>query len=144
MSIEGISLEHFSVLTKTDINSTTLSHQLHAVFYPFLSGDSKQDYATTTAHSKRLISLLKDKKILTTSLSTIWENTDGCAKQYICASVLYLMSFVSKCYSIIIDQGISAPGHVKEVVGGVNDVDKPYIYQLMSTVQLPGSNIFDS
>ena len=51
---------------------------------------------------------------------------------------------MSQCYSIIIDQGISAPGHGKEVVDGLNAIDKRYIYQLTSTVKLPGSNIFDS
>ena len=54
------------------------------------------------------------------------------------------MSVMSQCYSIIIDQGISAPGHGKEVVDGLNDVDNRYIYQLMSKVQLPGSFIFYS
>ena len=54
------------------------------------------------------------------------------------------MSVMSQCYSIVIDRGISEPGHGKEVVYGINDVDKRYIYQLMSTVQLTGSNIFDS
>ena len=54
------------------------------------------------------------------------------------------MSVMSQCYSIIIDSGISAPGHGKEVVYGLNDVDKSYIYQLMSTIQLTGSNRFDS
>ena len=62
VSIEGIVLENFSVLPKADINSTTQSHQHHAVFHYFLSYDNKQDAATTTAHIKRLISLLKDKK----------------------------------------------------------------------------------
>ena len=50
---------------------------------------------------------------MTSTLSTIWENTDGFAEQYICASALYLMSVMSQCYSIIFDQGISAPGHGK-------------------------------
>ena len=54
------------------------------------------------------------------------------------------MSVMHQCYSIIINRGISAPGHGKEVVDGLNDVNKRYIYQLMSTVQLPVSNIFDS
>ena len=54
------------------------------------------------------------------------------------------MSVMSQCYYIIIYRGISAPGHVKEVVNGLNAVDKCYIYQLISTFQLPGSNIFDS
>ena len=54
------------------------------------------------------------------------------------------MSVISQCYYIIIDRGVSTPGHGKEVVDEVNDVDKRYIYQLMSTVLLPGSNIFNS
>ena len=95
VSIEGIVLEHFSAAPQADINSSTLSRPWHAVFHSFLSNDSKQDAATTTAHSKQLISLLKNKKVLTTSLSTIWENTDGCAEQYRCASALYLMSVIS-------------------------------------------------
>ena len=79
MSIEGIALEHFSAAPQADINSSTLARPRHAVFHSFLSDDSKQDAATTTAHSKRFISLLNNKQVLTTSLSTIWENTDGCA-----------------------------------------------------------------
>ena len=77
----------------------------------FLSDESKWDAATTKAHSKRLISFFKDKKILTTSLSTIWDNTDGFAEQYRCASELYLTSVMSQ------------PGHGKEVVDGLNAFD---------------------
>ena len=131
-------------LPNADINPTTLSHQRHAVLHSFLSDDSKHDAATTTAHRKRLIEFLIEKKVMTTSLVTIWGNTDDCVEQYRCASALYLMSVMSQCYSIIIDRGISAPGHGKEVVDGLNTVDKRYIYQLMSTVQLPGSIRFDS
>ena len=54
------------------------------------------------------------------------------------------MSVISQCYSIIIDQGISVPGNGKEVVDGLNAVDKIYIYQLMSTVKITGSNRVDS
>ena len=54
------------------------------------------------------------------------------------------MSRMSKCYSVIIDGVISAPGHGKEVIYELNSIDKRYIYQLMSNVQLPGSNRFDS
>ena len=144
MSIEGIALENSSAAPKAGIKSSTISCQSHALFHSFLSDDSKQDAATTTAHRKRFISLLKYRKLLTTSLSTIWENTDGCAEPYRCASALNLMSVMSQCYSIIIDQGISTPGYGKEVVDVLNDVDKRYIYQLMSSVQLPGSSIFYS
>ena len=75
-------------------------------------------------------------------MSTIWENTYGCAEQYRCATALYLMSVLSQRHSIIFDRGISAPVQGKEVVDGLNSIDKRYMYQLMSTVQLPGSKRF--
>ena len=113
VSKEGIALEYFSAAPKADNNSSTISCQRHAVFHSFLSDDSKQDANTTTAHSKLLISLLKNKKVFKTSLSAIWEINDGCYEKYRCASALYLMSVMSQCNSIIIDRGISAPGNGK-------------------------------
>ena len=70
---------------------------------------------------------------------TIWENTDGCAEQYIFSTALYLMSVLSQRHSNIFDRGISATGNGKEVVDVLNAIDKRYMYQLMSTDQLPGS-----
>ena len=61
VSIEGLALEHLSAVPQADINSSTLSRQLHTVSHYFLSDNSKQDAATTTAHSKLLISLPNDK-----------------------------------------------------------------------------------
>ena len=46
------------------------------------------------------------------------------------------MSVLSQCYSIIIDRGISAPGHGNYVANGLNAIDKCYVYQLMYNVQL--------
>ena len=54
------------------------------------------------------------------------------------------MSVILQCYSVTIDHGISAHGHGKEVVDSPNTIDKRYIYQLMSNIQLTGSNTFDS
>ena len=142
MSIEGITLEHLSALPHTEINSPIKPFTQHALFHSFLLDARKQDSATTTAHSKLLIEMLK--KVMTSTISTIWENADGCAEQYICASALYLMSVFYQCHSIIIDRGISAPGHGKEVVDGINAIGKRYIYQLMSNVQLSGLKKFDS
>ena len=66
-------------------------------------------------------------------------NTVCCAEKYRCALELYLMSVILQYYSVIIDIGISAPVYVKEVVDVLNAIDKQYIYQLMSNVQIPGS-----
>ena len=54
------------------------------------------------------------------------------------------MSVMSQCQSIIINLGISAHGHGKEVLYGLNAIYKSSVYQLMSTVKLPGSKRFDS
>ena len=59
MSIEGISLEHFSALSQTEIKSFKKAFPRHTVFH-FLSGDSKQDTATINSHSKRFIEMLKE------------------------------------------------------------------------------------
>ena len=64
MSIEGILLENCSAVLQADINSSTLSCQRHGVFNSFLSDDSKQDAATTNAHRKTFISLLKEGKLI--------------------------------------------------------------------------------
>ena len=50
----------------------------------------------------------------------------------------YTYDSFTQCHSIIIDQVISSPVHGKEVIDGINDIGKRYIYQLMSNVQLPG------
>ena len=65
VSIEFIALKHLSVLPQTEINSSTKPSPRHAVFDYFLSDDIRQDSATTTAHIKRLIEMLKDQKVLT-------------------------------------------------------------------------------
>ena len=57
VSIKGITLEHFSALPQTEINSSTKACPRHAEFHYFLSDYRKQDSANTTAHSKRLIEL---------------------------------------------------------------------------------------
>ena len=136
MPIEGIALKHFSASPQADINSSTLSRPRHAVFHSFLTDNSKQYASTTTAHRKLLISFLKNKQVLTASLCTIWENTDDCAEQYRYASALYLMSVMSQCYSIIIDRGISAPRHGKEVVDGINAVDKYCVSGVLAPLEI--------
>ena len=54
------------------------------------------------------------------------------------------MSVLSQHKSIIVDRGIISPVHGKLVVDGLNAIDKRYMYQLMSNVQLTGSKTFDS
>ena len=59
---------------------------------------------------------------MSATLIIIWENTYGCANYYRCATVLYLMQMLSQALSVIIEQGISATGHVRGVVYGINTI----------------------
>ena len=54
------------------------------------------------------------------------------------------MSVMSQHYSVLIYQGIIAPGHIKELVDGLNVIDKRHIYKLLSNVKVHGSKLFDS
>ena len=45
---------------------------------------------------------------------------------------------LSQAFSFIIYHGISSLGHSREVVDCFNAFEKRFIFQLMSTVQLPG------
>ena len=78
-----------------------------------------------------LIKYLIEKKIIQQNQSTIMEETDGCAKQYRCASAINLLSMLSMKYNIVIDRAVGAPGHGKDVVDGLNAVDKRYLKQCM-------------
>ena len=60
-------------------------------------------------------------------MSKVREDTDGCAKQYMCALAIYLMTVLSSSYGIIMDREINAPGHGKNVVNGLNATDKLYL-----------------
>ena len=55
-----------------------------------------------------------------TGRSILWEDTNGCAKQYMCALAIYLMTVFSSSYSIIMDRAVNSPGLVKRVVDGIN------------------------
>ena len=52
---------------------------------------NKQDAAKTTERIKRIIKLLKKLKIISSKLSMLWENRDGCPENYRCSTALYLL-----------------------------------------------------
>ena len=45
-------------------------------------------------------------------------------------------------YNIIIYRGVGKPGHGREVIDGFNTKDKSFISMLMTTVQLPGVEMY--
>ena len=82
--------------------------------------------------------MLQNRTVLFSDTSTIWENTDSCVDQYRCTTTLYLLSMLAHEYNIIIDCGVGAPLHGREVVDGLNATANFFLSILTTTVKLPG------
>ena len=85
-------MEHFSATDQEIYSSYSHSHTCQTVFHLFLSDHRKQYAATTAAHSKHIIYLLK--YILVSGLSIIWEKTNGRYENYKYDTALYLLSIL--------------------------------------------------
>ena len=95
-------------------------------------------------HSIRIIELLNQNNIISAKLITLRGGKYGCADHYRCATTLYLFSILSQVFYVIIQRGISAPGHGIEVVDGLDATEKRFFLQLMSNVKLPGAKGYDT
>ena len=83
-----------------------------------------------------------DQVVLLTG-GNLYCNSDGCAKQYRCANAIYYLSIIAYKYGIIIDRAIGAPGHGKDIVDGLNAVDKQYLKGCMRTIKTADETEFD-
>ena len=61
---------------------------------------------------------------------------DGCAEHYICARASFFLSMLPQARYVILECGVSTPGNGREVVDGLNDTDKRFLFQPISTVKL--------
>ena len=137
---------HWSTLVHQHIKKQQEQQKhAHTMLFSFIFFDNrKHDSATTNLHRKYIIELLKQHNIMTNTLSKIWGNAYGCAELYICVTALYLMSILSQDFYVIIDRGISAPGNGRELVYGLNSIRILFLFELISTVQLPGAKGYDT
>eukprot|EP00957_Ditylum_brightwellii_P085396 6496800-Ditylum_brightwellii.AAC.1 len=60
----------------------------------------------------------EEEDLIQQQMTTAWEETDGCAKQYYYATAMYLMSLIFVQYNAVIDKTIGASGYGKNVVDG--------------------------
>ena len=74
----------------------------------------------------------------------MWDQKDGCAKQYRCSIAYYLMSYLSTSYQIILDIAVDTPGHGKDVVDGFNSVQKRYLATCLRMHTTPEKDKIDS
>ncbi len=108
--------------------------EMHSHF----SDGKRQDARTAFENMRVLVEYLFKEGIIKEG-STILDHTDGCAKQYRSATVLYCLSLLAASYGgIKIDRAIGAPGHGKDKVDGLHATDKRYIKEKMCQTQAPG------
>ena len=74
----------------------------------------------------------------------MWDQTDGCAKQYRCSIAYYLISYLSTSYQIVLDRAVDTPGHRKYVVDGLNAVQKQYLATCLRMLSNPEKDKIDS
>ena len=74
----------------------------------------------------------------------MWDQTDGCSKQYRCSLAYYLIYFLSKSYKIVLDRAIDKPGHIKYVVDSFNAVQKRYLATFLRMLSTPEVDNIDS
>jgi hypothetical protein len=103
------------------------------------SDDSRQDASTTFEHTSKLIEYLKINRQLVRG-AIVYTDTDGCGKQYRCGNSIYLNSLLSSEHGIIIDHAVGAPGHGKDVVDGINAIDKRFLAGKMCLIGTPEAN----
>ena len=67
-------------------------------------------------------------------MSTLWKDTDGCAKQHMRALDIYLMTLLSYSYGIIMYRTINAPGQGKNISDGINATYKRDLKEQMEPI----------
>jgi hypothetical protein len=107
-------------------------------FHSHFSDGKMQNAATTNRHMEVLINQLSNEGVMMQG-GRILDNTDGCAKQYRCATALYLLSAISTKFGLTIDRAIGAPGHGKDLVDGLNACDKFYLKKVMARIVNPAT-----
>ena len=118
------------------------SNDMVRKFYLHLSYSKLKNAATNTAHLHKLLANVFEKKMIRGG--TMWDQIDGCAKQYRCYIAYYLMSYLSKSYRIVIDRDVDTPGHGKDVVDGFNSVQKRYLANCLRMRSTPGKDKINS
>jgi hypothetical protein len=111
-------------------------------FHSHFSDFSKQDAASTYAHTDKLVTVLFESGRMKRG-GTMFESTDGCTKQYRCGTACFLLSLLAVTRQIIIDRAIGAPGHGKDIVDGLNATDKQFLADKMCKIGLPEVNETD-
>jgi len=124
LSMEGSSVEFY-----VD-NEPTME------FHSHFSDKPEQNAATTFDHTAALFDEMKKRGLLEAGFAVL-ENTDGCQDQYRKSVAWYLLTVLATTYQVAIDRGVGAPGHGKDLVDGLNALDKAFLRAKMCMIGTP-------
>ena len=122
--MEGIAVEYFTI--SIDPGSNEEKSESHS----YISGDNEQDAFDSHAHMFHILKQFFELGILVYGMSTVWEDNNGCVKQYRCDLDIYLITVLSYSYGIIMNRTINSLVHVNNVVNGINATDKRYLKKM--------------
>ena len=74
----------------------------------------------------------------------MWDQTDGCANQYMCCIAYYLMSYLSTSYQTVLDRAVGTQFHGKDLVDGFNAFQKLYLATCLRMRSTPLKDKVDS
>jgi hypothetical protein len=123
--MEGITIRYFANGDYTDEESPEVTD-----WYVYLSDEKQQDARTSMVNSIDLIEKLQAAPLYLLPRgkdAVLYEQSDGCAKQYKCATALWVLSHLSHKYRITINRMVTAPHHGKGSVDALAGVDKNFI-----------------
>ena len=132
--MEGIDVVYFPY--SIDPGSNEGKSELHS----YISDDNEQYACSSYDSIFHQLRHLFDSGILVCGMSTVWEDTDSCDKQYMCALAIYWMILLLSSCGILTNITINAPGHWKNVVDGLNTTDKNYLKGEMELIVKLESN----
>ena len=92
-------------------------------FHSHFADDSDHNSATTFEHTKKFIHWMYDNNLFIKYV-IMYNNTDGCSKQYICANAMWVLSVLEFTHRVIIYRFVDAPGHGGSKIYGINGAYK--------------------
>jgi hypothetical protein len=72
--------------------------------------------------------------------TVLYTGTDRCGKQYRCGNSKYLNSLLLSENGIVNDHTVGAPGHGKDIVDGINAIDKHFLAGKMCMIGTQEAN----
>ena len=135
--MEGITVKYYKDGKYLD------GEELQMDWHCFLQDLKRQDARTSHNNTSILIEKLQANpfNLLPKEKDAVmYEQADGCSKQYKSGTALWSMSFLSRKYKIVINRMVTAPGHGKGTVDALAGFDKWFIRKHFCAVKGVGDN----